>query len=66
MTSARASHISLDPKARYVCPACGAPKLQALSFYDEYEGSAANTTTLCLQCGVLRRYRDSKLQKAAS
>ncbi len=54
----------VDPNVRYVCPQCGAPRLQALSFYDEYEGSAANVTTLCGQCGTLKRYRDSKLEKA--
>jgi RNase P subunit RPR2 len=56
----------VDPKARYVCPQCGAPKLQALSFFDAYTGSAANMTTLCGGCGTLRRYRESKLEKAAA
>jgi RNase P subunit RPR2 len=55
----------VDPAARYVCPACKSPELQPLSFLDDYEGSAANTTTRCLRCGLLRRYRESTLRKAA-
>ena len=54
----------VDTKARYICPACKAPKLQMLSHFDEYEGSAADTTTRCLQCGLLRRYRAATLKKA--
>jgi RNase P subunit RPR2 len=54
-----------DPSARYACPACGTPQLQLLSFRDDYKGSAANTTTRCLACGLLRRYRASTLKKVS-
>lgn len=59
-----ASEKSVDTKTRYICPACQAPKLQMLSHFDEFEGSAADTTTRCLQCGLLRRYRAVNLKKA--
>jgi RNase P subunit RPR2 len=54
----------VDPNVRYICPACGQPQLQALTFRDDYTGSAANLTTRCLACGLLRRYREAKLEKA--
>ena len=55
----------VDPNVRYICPRCQQPQLQALSFRDDYTGSAANMTTLCLACGALRRYREARLKKAA-
>ena len=53
----------VDPNVRYVCPKCGKPQLQALTYRDDYTGSAANMTTMCNACGTLRRYRESKLEK---
>ncbi len=54
----------IDTAARYVCPACSAPELRLISFEDEFGGSAANTTTRCGRCGLLRRYRLANLRKA--
>ena len=54
----------IDTAARYVCPACSAPELKLISFEDEFGGSAANTTTRCPKCGLLRRYRLARLRKA--